>query len=351
MSTRIPAALLFTTALTALSACQTTTKEPVTRTREAPSSVPAPVSTAATDRQTYASPQAALDALVTAVKNQDRDALRRIFGPEMDRIAAADPVEQKAALQRFADRLAEKTHIETDARGSTAGIFIGSNDYPLPIPLVKDPQGKWFFDTQAGETEILNRRIGRDELDTIDFCRAFADAQREYAARDHDGNGITEYARRLVSSPGRHDGLYWPASAFEEQSPLGPLAAQAAAEGYPVNGQNGRGQSAQEQASGPHPFHGYYFKILTRQGPAAPGGAYSYIINGHMVGGFAFLAYPAEYGKSGVMTFIINQNNTLYQKDLGQSTEARARAITTFNPDQGWTPVKDTPTAATQPGQ
>jgi hypothetical protein len=348
MSTRLPAALLFTTALTALSACQTTTKEPVARTRETPSAVPAPVTTAVTNRETYASPEAALDALKNAAKRQDRDALRGIFGPEIDRIAVADPVEQKAALQRFADRLSEKAHVETTGGGSTATVFIGATEYPLPIPLVKDPQGKWFFDTQAGEKEILLRRIGRNELDTIDFCRAFTDAQREYASRDHDGDGIAEYARRLVSSPGKHDGLYWPATSFEPQSPLGPLAAQAAAEGYLVNGQNIRaqnGQSAAEQTSGPHPFHGYYFKVLTKQGPAAPGGAYNYLINGHMVGGFAFVAYPAEYGKSGVMTFIINQNNQLYQKDLGTGTAAKARAMAAFNPDSGWTPVKDTPTS------
>jgi hypothetical protein len=342
MASRFSAAVVFSSALTALAACQTSNHAPVERTREAPRSVPAPVSTSTSNRQTFASPQEALAALGDAAKKQDAGALRGLFGPDIDQVVSKDEVEQKAALQRFSDRLAERAHVETAQDGRSANIYIGANDYPFPIPLVKDPSGKWFFDTRAGQEEIINRRIGRNELDTIDTLHVFADAQRMYGARDHDDNGVTEYARRLVSSQGKHDGLYWPATLFEPQSPLGPLAAQASAEGYPVNGQAGG-------SNGPHPFHGYYYRILTRQGPAAKGGAYNYVVNGHMVGGFAFLAYPAEYGKSGVMTFMINQDNTVYQKDLGEATEAHARAVASFNPDKSWTAVKDTPAAAPQP--
>ncbi len=332
MNARLSTALLVTTSL--LAACQSTQQAAVERSRSAPQHAPAPISAMPDHQDTFASPNDALQALTAAAKKQDMAALRQIFGPRIDQVASTDDVEKKAALQRFSDHLTQKAHMDLQNGGTAADLFIGENDYPFPIPLAKDAAGQWFFDTAAGETELLKRRIGNDELNTIDAMRAFADAQREYASIDRDGNGIVEYADRFLSTPGHHDGLYWPASVFEGQSPLGPLAAQAAAEGYPV-------ATSSSDATGRHPFHGYYFKILTRQGPAAPGGAYNYKINGHMVAGFAFLAYPSEYGKSGIMTFIINRNNVLYQQDLGTNTEARAKAITTFNPDGHWTPVKD----------
>jgi hypothetical protein len=342
MISRTPTAWLLATAIAGLAACQTSSQVPVARNRDLPASAPSPISTtSAVNQQTFASPDDALKALTDAAQAADRTKLAAIFGPDIQSLASADELEQKAALQRFSQRMSQKSHVEMEPDGSAANIYVGENDYPFPIPLVKDPGGQWFFDTKAGETEILNRCIGRDELDTIDLCHVFVDAEHEYAATDHDNDGIVEYARHLTSSPGKHDGLYWPAQPGEPQSPLGPLAAQAAAQGYPV-------QAATEQNSGPHPFHGYFFKILTRQGPAAPAGAYNYIINGHMVAGFALLAYPAEYGKSGVMTFMVSRNNVVYQQDLGPNTAAKAKAINAFNPDRNWTPVKDSPVASAQ---
>ncbi|HVS73016.1 MAG TPA: DUF2950 domain-containing protein [Phycisphaerae bacterium] len=306
------------------------------------------------NRETFNSPEEALRALSSAVQNGDQAATRKLFGPEIDQVASSDAADRKAAMQRFAQAISQKAHVETSADGQSATVYIGPNDYPFAIPLAKDPSGKWFFDTTAGETEILNRRIGRDELDTIDLCHLLVQAEREYASADRTGQGIIQYAQRFMSTQGSHDGLYWPVQGWEQESPLGPIAAQAAAEGYPVKA---RAQRAEEKgpkaakSSGPHPFHGYVFRILTKQGPSAPGGAYNYVINGHMVAGFAFLAYPAEYGKSGVMTFMISRNNVLYQKDLGADTAARAKAITSFDPGTGWTVVKEDQGAASQPGE
>jgi hypothetical protein len=203
---------------------------------------------------------------------------------------------------------------------------IGDNDYPFPIPLVRDKHGTWSFDTDAGRREILYRRIGHNELATIQTCLAYADAQNDYAAKDRTGAGAGVYAERFISAPGKKDGLYWPSAQGEEESPLGELFAAATRQGYRA----GQGRS---------PYHGYYYKILTKQGPAAVGGAVDYVVNGKMIGGFALVAYPAEYRNSGVMTFVVNHGGTIFQKDLGPKTAPSAEAMTAFNPDSSWSKV------------
>jgi len=206
-----------------------------------------------------------------------------------------------------------------------AVLIIGHEDWPFPIPLVRK-DGTWRFDTSAGREEVLYRRIGRNELSAIQACLAYVDAQQEYAERGIAGNGV--YAQRIVSGPGKKDGLYWPAQPSEDDSPLGEFAASAAAEGYRVG---------QQRA----PYHGYYYKVLTRQGPNAAGGALDYIVRGRMIGGFALVAYPAEYRNSGVMTFLVNHRGDVYEKDLGSNTTRIAAGITAFNPDNTWRRVTD----------
>jgi hypothetical protein len=206
-------------------------------------------------------------------------------------------------------------------------LEVGADAWPFPIPLVKAANG-WHFDTEAGLEELLNRRIGRNELDVLRVMRAYVQAQRDYASRDRDGDEVLEYAQRLFSSAGQADGLYWPPDLNGEISPLGPLFAYAQAEGY--------GTRLPATQTGPRPFHGYLFKILTRQGKGAPGGKYNYIINGNMIGGFALVAWPAEYGESGIMTFLVNQQGRVLQKDLGSSTARIVRKLSAYGPDRSW---------------
>jgi hypothetical protein len=206
-------------------------------------------------------------------------------------------------------------------------LEVGEQAWPFPIPIVKT-DGGWFFDTEAGKEEILNRRIGTNELATLNVVRACVEAEREYASRDRDGSGVLKYAQRFSSHPDSKDGLYWSPDLDGEVSPLGPLVADAQSEGYGLQTKDGK--------SKPQPFHGYYFKILTRQGKHAPGGAYNYIINGNMIGGFALVAWPAEYGRSGIMTFIVNQQGRIYQKDLGPNTGRIAPAMKRYDPDSTW---------------
>ena len=206
-------------------------------------------------------------------------------------------------------------------------LEVGTNSWPFPVPIVKK-DGRWFFDTEAGKEEIFRRRIGKNELATLEVMRAYVDAQREYASRDRNGDEVLEYAQRLASTPGAKDGLYWPPDLDGEISPLGPLVAQAQGEGYRMAG---KAQDATRE-----PFHGYFFKILTRQGKHAPGGKYDYVINGHMIGGFALVAWPAEYGESGIMTFIVNQQGRVYQRDLGPKTDKLAAAMKAYDPASGW---------------
>ncbi len=277
--------------------------------------------------QSFSTPNEAVAALAAAVNAKDSNALREIFGPALADIRNPDRVQAANNLARFAAALDATNQLvpESDTRYV---LDVGTNDWPFPIPLVKGLDGQWFFDTAAGKEEILNRRIGQDELETLQTVRAYVDAQREYASRDRDGSGVLKYAQRLVSSPGTEDGLYWPPDPTGEISPLGPLVAEAQGEGY--------GPKSKDKNAGPEPYHGYYFKILTRQGKHAPGGKYNYVINGNMIGGFALVAWPAEYGNSGIMTFIVNQQGRVYQKDLGAKTGKLAPAMKEYDPDSTW---------------
>jgi len=283
----------------------------------------------AADEQAFTSPDAAVNALVTAATNHDTNALHAIFGPEGHGLISPDVVQATAEFKMFVERLKQKTQFITNS-DSNLTLALGTDGWPFPIPLVQQ-NGRWFFDTVAGREEILNRRVGMDELGAIDVCRAYVEAQREYASRDRLGDGVLAYARYLRSTPGKHDGLFWPAKPGEELSPLGPLIAAARVEGYHRTAK----MLNDEQA----PYHGYYFKILTRQGKHAAGGKYDYIINGRMIAGFALVAWPAEWGNTGVMTFIVNQQGKVYQCNLGKKTAKIAAAMTRFDPDSRWTPV------------
>ena len=236
-------------------------------------------------------------------------------------------VADAATRQKFVAAYDAKHQVKMDG-DNKAIIVIGPDEFPLPIPLARK-DGMWRFDTAAGREEILFRRIGKNELDAIQACLAYVDAQDEYSEKDRTGAGVKTYAQRIVSQPGKKDGLYWPTSQGEEPSPLGELVAAATAQGYRIEGR-------------PTPFHGYYFKILTKQGPAAPGGALDYIVGGNMIGGFGLVAYPAEYRNSGVKTFICGHSGTVYEKDLGPNTAKLAEQMSAYNPDKTWTEVKDT---------
>jgi hypothetical protein len=285
----------------------------------------------AAGEQQFSSPEAAVDALKTAVAAKDTNALHAIFGPAAHALVSVDLVEATNERELFASGLAEKTVLMRES-DSQAVLHLGADGWPFPIPLRKQ-DGQWLFDTEAGKEEILNRRIGANELGALHVCRAYVQAQREYASVDRNGDEVLAYAQRLRSTPGTHDGLYWTSKAGDEQSPLGPLVAQARVEGYR--------HKTKILADEKTPYHGYYFKILTRQGKHAPGGKYDCVINGRMIGGFALVAWPAQSGNSGVMTFIVNQQGKVYQKNLGPKTSSIANGITTYDPDDTWTLVKD----------
>ena len=290
-----------------------------------------PVRLIAEGEQQFDSPEAALAALTSAAKDRDTNAVRAIFGPVGHELVSPDVVQASENFNLFVKRLTEKADLIHDS-DSKDTLAIGSDGWPFPIPLVKNADGKWFFDTAAGKEEILNRRIGEDELGAIAVCHAYVDAQREYASKDRNHDEVLEYAQHLMSTTNLHDGLYWPAhNPGDETSPLGPLIAQARDEGY-----HHRTGLLQDQEDGQTPYHGYYFRILTRQCKHAPGGKYSYILNGHMIGGFALIAWPAEWGNTGVMTFIVNQRGKVFQKDFGPNTPSKAAAITTYDPDETW---------------
>jgi hypothetical protein len=265
--------------------------------------------------------------LVAAVNSQDSGELRALFGPEIEDLRNPDRVQATNELETFADALNATNRVVYESP-TNYELDVGADGFPFPIPIVKSKEGYWFFDAEAGKQEILNRRIGQNELDVLKGMRAYVDAQREYATKDHTGDGVLEYAQRIASSPGKKDGLYWSPDIDGEISPLGPLVADAQGEGYNVET---RGQQTTRA-----PFHGYYFRILTRQEASAPGGRYDYIINGHMIGGFAMVAWPAEYGNTGIMTFIVNQQGKVYQKDLGSDTSEMAPMMTYYDP-AGWT--------------
>jgi hypothetical protein len=286
-----------------------------------------PPKPAATPAKRFGSAEEATAAFVTALRAGDTPAALSVLGSEgRTLLISGDAVVDQQSRERFLTAY-DAAHT-LQPKGEAVVLRVGKDDWPFPVPLVKDGSGRWFFDARLGREEIVARRIGRNEIYTMQTTLAYVDAQREYYAQDHNGNGLLEYAQYFASSvPGKRDGLYWPTQPGEPPSPLGDLVVRARAEGYRRSG------------DGPTPYHGYLYRILTAQGPAAPGGAYDYVIRGHMIGGFALVAFPAEYGVSGVMTFIVNHDGIVYQKDLGPRTQALAFGMRTFNPDGTWTKV------------
>jgi len=267
-------------------------------------------------------------ALLAAVKAQDHEQVHHLLGPAWKELVSGDKVEDANAFKEFADRAAEHMRLEKHAGGASI-LHVGKDDWPFPIPIARTPGGKWFLDTEEGKEEILARRIGKNELEAIKICRIYVDAQREYASKPRDDTDVLKYAERILSTPGKMDGLYWSVPAGGQQSPFGRLIAQEKLEGYqPAPGQHER-------------YHGYRFRVLKQQGAAAPGGKYSYVINGNMVAGFALIAYPVEYESSGIMTFIVNQRGKVFQKDMGANTTEIARHVAEYNPDSSWKLVKD----------
>jgi hypothetical protein len=274
----------------------------------------------------FETPEEAVRALAKAARAPDHTAVLAVLGPGGEDIASSgDPVDDRAARQRFVTAVGERVRIEPlDERTAVANV--GTDDWPFPVPLVHDPEG-WRFDAAAGRDEIVNRRVGRNELDAIETCRAYVEAQREYAR----GAGAGAYAQKVRSEPGKRDGLYWEEETNGSRSPLGPLLAEATAEGYALR----------EPGAAPAPYHGYLFRILTTQGKNASGGARSWVKDGRMTGGFGLLAYPAEPGVSGVMTFVVGPEGVVFQKNLGEKTAELAKAMTAYDPDETWTPVRD----------
>ncbi|MGA2716138.1 MAG: DUF2950 domain-containing protein [Bryobacteraceae bacterium] len=274
----------------------------------------------------FATPQDAAQALVDAAGQNDTAALMKLFGPQgTDIVQSGDPAEDKDSRAEFARRAHDKMELQIEpSNPDRAVIVVGNQNWPLPIPLIRTKAGQWHFDVARGRVEILARRLGRNELVAIDVCRAYVEAQLEYASRDRDANGVLEYAQKIVSSPGGKDGLY----SGGEPDNLVPKAFADAATAMFAEGKK------------PIPYHGYYFRILTAQGPDAPGGARNYLVKGQMIGGFALVAYPAEYGVSGIKTFIVNHRGIVYEKDMGPATGTLARQTTRFNPDKTWKAVQ-----------
>jgi hypothetical protein len=273
-------------------------------------------------QKVFGSPEEAMKAFAEAVQAGNMKDVMAVLGPEgEDILSSGDEVADKTDRERFLKKYQERMDLVKDR--DRVSVILGNDHFPFAIPIVKKGEG-WVFDTKAGREEVLNRRIGRNELAAIQVCEAYVEAQREYASTDRERDGIIQYAQKIVSDAGRRNGLYWKAAEGEVPSPLGPFAAKAATEGY------------KKKDEKPVPYHGYYYKILKGQGMSAPGAAYNYVINGHMVAGFALVAWPAEYNVSGVMTFVVNQNGTVYQKDLGLKTEELAKAMTLYNPDRTW---------------
>ena len=275
--------------------------------------------------RTFAAPEDAVKALVDTVKAENLDELLAIFGPEgRELVASSDPAVARMNRKVFAVAFREQWHLE-DAAPNQKTLVIGHENWPFPVPLVKGAEG-WRFDTAAGKEEVLARRIGRNERGAIATSRAYVTAQQRYAQQGHDGKPAGVHAAKFQSDPGKQNGLYWPTEHGQQRSPLGDLLAQAALEGRQAGGQ-------------PTPLHGYYFKILTGQGAAAPGGARSYLVKGEMSGGFALVAWPAQYDATGVMTFVVNQDGIVRERDLGPQSDAIARKMTVYNPDAAWRPV------------
>jgi len=277
-------------------------------------------------QQTFGTPQEAAQATIEASARNDTAALLKLFGPGgKDIVESGDPVEDKAGRAEFARAAREKLKINQDPTNpDRATLSVGEQDWPFPVPLVRK-DGKWHFDAAAGRIEILAHRVGENEVNAVEVCRGYVEAQMEYAAQDRDKDGVLKYAQKIVSAPGKQDGLYW------EGAP-GSLVPKAFA--------NAAAANLAEGANQPDRYHGYYFRILKAQGPDAAGGAFDYVVKGKMIGGFALVAFPAEYAVSGVKTFIVNHQGVVYEKDLGANTAALARQMTRFNPDKTWKPVE-----------
>jgi hypothetical protein len=282
-------------------------------------------------QETYKTAEDGAAALLAAAQSGDKQDALKVFGPHGEGIiSSGDAVNDANQRNKFVEAYDAKHEIETKD-DNNATLIIGEKDWPFPVPLVKKDNG-WRFDTEAGLKEILFRRIGHNELDTIQSLLAYVDAQNDYAQITSASAGTAAYAQRIISEPGKKDGLYWPTQSGEEPSPLGDLIASATSQGYEVGG-------------GRTPYNGYYYKVLTRQGPAAHGGAYDYVVRGNMIGGFALVAYPAAYRNSGVMTFLVNHDGTVFEKDLGPQTVKIAEEMTSFNPDSTWKKVDVEPPA------
>ena len=295
------------------------------------SAAPQPKSTAAGAAQSHQkqfnTPKEAADSLVQAAESFDVNALKEILGPDStDIVSSEDPVADKNKAVAFAAKAKEKSNIGTDAKNPNRAILtVGKDDFPVPIPIVKQ-KGKWVFDMKSGRQEILNRRIGTNELDAIAICRGFVEAQNEYAQEKHDDTKVNQYAQRIISTPGKHDGLAWQNPDGSWGGPVGEGVARALEQGYSKQGQ---------------PFHGYYFKVLKGQGPAAPMGEMDFVVNGAMIGGFALAAAPAQYRVTGVKTFMVGPNGVVYEKDLGPDTLKVFESMDRYNPDKTWKPTDD----------
>jgi len=296
------------------SAPQTSSQSKAHASQAQPSSLPKP--------KTFSSPEEAAAALVAAARNHDEDGMLVILGPDAKDVVVwtEDPGDRKADVDLFVEKYGQMHRLVKEPDNETT-LYVGAENWPLPIPLV-EKNGAWYFDSALGRQEILYRRIGENELETVDILHALVDAENEYAAQMADSTGVHEYARRFNSDQGRRDGLYWPGSREPDESPIGPYLAQASF-----------------NRSDRKPLHGYYFRILTEQGPKALGGARKYIVDGKMTAGFAFVAFPADYRSSAVMTFIVDQDGVIYEKDLGPMTTQLAKTMTAFDPDSTWTKV------------
>jgi Protein of unknown function (DUF2950) len=316
------ASLLNRAAAVVLTAIAFTT--PLARAADA---VPAAKARPAFVQSTFASPEDAAKALADAMRSDERKQIWRVLGPGASKLVrSGDPVQDNEAREAFVAAYDKSVKFER-AGNARATLLIGPGDFPFPYPLVMK-NSRWQFDAKQGNEQVLDRRLGRNELSAINVCLAYVDAQREYAARDRNDNGLLEYAQKLMSTPGEHDGLFWETKEGETPSPLGALTASARSQGY---GRQGPGI----------PYHGYFYKILTGQGKDAPGGAYDYIVNGKMIGGFGLVAYPARWGNSGVMTFICNHDGVVYERNMGTGTQAVASKMTLFDPNSTWTKSQD----------
>jgi len=291
----------------------------------APTAKPATQAKAAIPQKTFATPQQAADALIAAAGSFDVAALESLFGAGgRDLVVTGDAVQDKNRAEEFATRARERTTVTVDPSNPNSAILsVGANDWPLPVPIVRRA-GTWSFDAVAGREEILNRRIGANELDAIETCLGYVEAQHEYALTKHDGSGVNQYAQRIISTPGKQDGLAWQEADGSWAGPIGEAVARAIDVGYPASAD---------------PYNGYRFRVLTGQGPAAPLGEMDFVIKGAMIGGFALIATPAEYAVTGIQTFIVSHDGVVYQKDLGPDSANAAKAIQRFNPDKTWTPV------------